>query len=243
MERRDILKQILTGSVMLALFGMAGSTASAVAVAPASCDAGINTLQDLINLGTVGCQHLDKVFSNFQYSGTETEAANLVSATHEFTGSSTGFNDVHGWLFQLAGGWTTGFTLSYTITVDTNCLTDPNCGADFGFDTSHQAIFASVDQEQSGLTPNATAITDTQVIAGVLHVMGTSTSNETAQINYNPVTTITTTSVYTTSGNSGLQSYEQDWFEKNTAVPEPATMALCGGALLLLGWLGKKRAA
>jgi hypothetical protein len=146
-------------------------------------------------------------------------------------------------LFQLAGGWTTGFTLSYTVTVDTNCLTDPNCGVQFGTDTSHQVVFASVDQEQSGLTPNNTAITDTQVIAGVLHVMGTSTSTETAQINYAPVTTIHTTSVYTTSGTSGLQSYEQDWFEENTSVPESATMGLCGGALLLLGWLGKRRAA
>ena len=240
MKHGVILKRILTGSVMLVLSSMAASTAMA---APADCMA-VVTLQDLINDNAIGgCQHLDKIFSNFSYSGTGAEAANLVDATHEFTGSSTGLNDVHGWLFQLAGGWASGFTLSYTITVDTNCLTDPNCGTDLGLDTSHQAVFASVDQEQSGLTPNNTAITDTQVIAGVLHIMGTSTAAETAQINYTPVTTITTTSVYTVSGNSGLQSYEQNWFEESTAVPEPRTFALCGGALLLLGLFRKRGTA
>jgi hypothetical protein len=241
MEHRETLKRILTGSVMLVLSSMAASTAMA---AVADCNA-VNTLQDLINDNALGgCQHLDKIFSNFVYSGTGAQAANLVDATHEFTANGVnGVNDVHGWLFQLSGGWTTGFTLSYTITVDTNCLTDTNCGSEFGLDTSHQVIVASVDQEQSGLTPNNTAITDTQVIAGVLHVMGTSPSAETAQITYAAVTTIHTSSVYTTSGTSGLQSYEQDWFEASNAVPESATMGLCGAGLLLLGWLGKRRAA
>jgi hypothetical protein len=213
----------------------------AAPLTPADCMA-VKTLQDLINDNAVGgCQHQDKIFSNFAYSGTGSEAPGLVAAVHEFTATPGGNTDVHGWSFSVPGGFTTGFTLSYTVTVDTNCLTDANCGPEFGQDTSLHAIFASLDQEQSGITPNNTAVTDTQS-GGVLQVSGSSSGTETAQTTYSPLLVINTSAVYTTSGTSAMQTFEQNFFEENTAIPEPATLALCGGALALVGFLKKRRA-
>jgi len=232
------MKKFLVGSVMTVLCSTA-----AWAAPIQSCDSlTTNTLAFLISLGSSGCQHQDKIFNNFAFVGAEN--TNNIAVVHEFSGTvGGGLNDVHGWSFSLPGGFATGFTLSYDITVDTNCLTDPNCGPAFGiFDSTFQRIYATVDQQQSGLTPNNTAVTDTETIAGVLHTFGTNVGQETAQLTYTPVTTLHTSSQYTTSGGSLLQSWEQNFFETNVAIPEPATLAVCGGALVLLGFLKKRRA-
>jgi hypothetical protein len=231
------MKRILVGSAMAILFS-AGAWAAPFPTSPADCQAA-KTLADLIADNAVGgCEHQDKVFSNFAW--TSSLAAASVNVVHEFTASPGGNTDVHGWNFSTAGGFTTGFTLSYDVTVVTNCLTNVNCGPELGTDTTFQRLFASVDQEQSGFTPNGTKVVDTQTF-GTLTVTGTSPATETAQITYVPALALHTSSVFTTSS-TGMQTFEQDFFETNVAIPEPATLAVCGGALVLLGFLKKRRA-
>lgn len=197
-----------------------------------------HTLADLIADNSVGgCQHLDKIFSNFAYSLTD---ASLVTANHDFTPGPDSTQSIHGWTFaRTSGTWSTGFTLSYDISVDL---------ANFPF----QRIYAINDQENSGFQPNTTSITDTETVtnpAGQTQIVvvtgGCATGcTESNQQNFSPLAaSIHTSSVFTPGANGQLISYEQQWFERSNAVPEPGTMALGGGALLLLGWFGKRRSA
>lgn len=227
-----ILKRSLLGA---ALMIMSSSLASATL---ADCLTAV-TLQDLINDNSVGgCQHLDKIFSNFAYS-ISGDAIN-VDVTHEFTAGADSTQAVHGWNFaRTTGTWTTGFTLSYDVTVDT---------VNFPF----QRIFAVTDQENSGLQPNTTSITDTETVTNpagqtqILVVTGSCSTGclQSNQGNFSPLAaSIHTSSVFTPGASGQLTSYEQQWYERSNAVPEPGTMALGGGALLLLGWFGKRRSA
>jgi hypothetical protein len=230
------MKRILAGSVMMVLFSV-GAWASPLADCMAAA-----TMADLLADNAVGgCQHQDKIFSNFAYDGTGAQAPGLVDVTHTFSGTPGG-NDVHGWIFALPGAWTSGFTLSYTVTIDLNCATDGTCGS--VFDSSNQVIYITNLQENSGATPNGTGITDTQT-EGNLTVSGAAPSTESFQLGpgFAPVTSVHTVDVFTTSAGGQLQNYQDQFFEKNNAVPEPATLALCGGALVLLGFFKKRRAA
>ena len=226
-----ILKRSLLGAAVLL---MSSSLASAT---PADCTLVTTLAQLLADNAVGGCQHLDKIFSNFAYSLSD---ASLVTATHEFTAGADSTQSVHGWNFaRTTGTWTTGFTLSYDVTVDT---------VNFPF----QRIFAVTDQENSGLQPNSTSITDTETVTNpagqtqILVVTGGCATGclQSNQGNFSPLAaSIHTSSVFTPGTGGQLTSYEQQWYERSNAVPEPGTMALGGAALLLLGWFGKRRSA
>ncbi len=192
-------------TLAVSLFGT--STAQA---APGPC-LSATTLAALIALNvTGGCQSQDKIFSNFSYSGSD--PASAINASLIFQpGPNT--QDIHGWSFtngNTAGKWLNGFTLGFTITVAPGF---PNV-----------SIIASKDQINSGLTgiTNGTSVTDTQSI-GTLTVNGLSTANETMQLAYGPVTTVTTSSVATIPPGSLLLKYDQEFFETG-ATGCPATI-------------------
>jgi hypothetical protein len=153
----------------------------------------------LLDFGTTGCQFQDKIFSNFNYSGTN---ANLVTATQVFT--VVGSQDIHGWVFARQGLWTNGFTLSFVISV-----APQNPGT---------TIVVSKDQLNTGFLPNGITAIDTQSV-GTLQMSGTldqfGHSQEGAQINYAPVQSVATHLVVSgVTAAQGLVSVEQDFAEQ-----------------------------
>lgn len=105
------------------------------------------TLANLLAIASApgdGCQNQDKIFSNFTYTLGAPDAA-FVRATLQFLVGAG--QDLHGWTFAHSGSWTSGFTLSYLITV-----------------VPGQAAFilASKDQINTGIIPNGTANNDRQ---------------------------------------------------------------------------------
>ncbi len=197
-----------------------------VFAAPIACPANA-TLATLIALPTTGpnagCQSQDKIFSSFAYSG-----GGGVAATDVLAGlvlQQAGGTDIHGWVFVPADGtWTTGFTLSYTISVAPG-----NPGL---------VIFASKDQIDSGFLPNGIVMTDVQTGVGTLTTKG-GLGLETTQVLYPGLTSVTTVATAVIPAGNGLLSLEQEWFEETVAatVPEPAAMFLVGAGLVGLSLL------
>ena len=221
------MKRALVYIGLLALFGAIAAQAS-----PIDC-ASLTTLNQLIaaNAGG-GCYSQDKIFSNFDYSGAGslTNPASTVRLTLVFQ-PGPGNQDVRGWSFNPTTAWGASFTLAYDVTVCTSvaqgCV-QPSIGG---------AINGSLDQMNTGRTPNGTVMTDTQSV-GNMTLFGTSVLNETAQLNFSPVLSVHTSSTSTFSGGSLMSSYEQDFFE--TSLPEPATYFMLAGGLMLLGLASKR---
>jgi uncharacterized repeat protein (TIGR01451 family) len=200
-------------SLLTSLFGVAS-----VQAVPIDCsDPSLTTLDDLIvQSASGGCFSQDKLFTNFAYTGSD--PTSLIAAQVIF---QTGVNgqDIHGWTFaKLSGAWITGFTLSYTVSVF-----PPN---------PLVTIAASKDQIDTGLIPNGTSLTDTQSV-GVLNLNGLSTANETGQMSYGGVASVTTTSVFTIPAGSLLVRYDQLFVENMadlsiTKTNESATVPIGG---------------
>ena len=103
------------------------------------------------------------------------------------------------------------------------------------------SIFTSKDQIDSGLVPNGVVVTDIQTGVGTLTTLGV-LGQETAQVAYPGLQSITTTSTASIPAGNGLLSFEQEWFERTaSSVPEPAGMSLIGAGLLGLSLLRLRR--
>jgi hypothetical protein len=221
--------------IVLLVFG----TTAAQAV-PADCLAVLGTtgtLSSLLSLSSEGCFHQDKIFSNFTYTGAGAtqQPASMVNVSHVFQVLPT--QDIHGWLIApVSGQWTTAFNFGWTVTICTTLAqgcSDPNPFAN---------MVAYKQQINSGVIPNGSIVTsvNTPNVGSPFTVTtsGASAGNETVQVAINPAAT-QMTSMASFNGVGNLASLEQDVVQ-STAIPEPATMALIGSGLLLVGFARRR---
>lgn len=204
--------------------------------APVPCEEQ-TTVAALMSLNGVdgGCIAQDKIFNNFSYTGGGDVLASDVFA-HLILQVGPNTQDIHGWDFTPEGGpWITNFTLAFDISIAPgNPLV---------------AIIAAKDQINSGLVPNGVVVTDVQTPntggAYTIATMGL-VNLETIQVAVPNATSIRTVSSASFSNPSDLlASYEQSWFQSQIPgqIPEPFSMSLIGGGLLLLGFRRFRKSA
>jgi hypothetical protein len=216
-------------SRLLVLIVIVFAAAAVLPADPITCPQS-GVLSELTGMSAEGCAVQDKIFGNFVYTPVPggVPAANINFNLVFQTGTS----DIHGWSFVPGTAWTLGFTLSYDITVASG-----NPGL---------ALVLSKDQMNSGGVPNGITINDTQtgVTPSPLALTGTIGGEIVSSNAYN-LQTVHTSSVATIPAGRNLLSYEQDWFEADTTVPEPVSFVLIGSGLpglLLLRRRVSKRA-
>lgn len=211
---------------LLAVAALAVAGSIGLVAAPVACPEH-TTLGALISLNgggaDSGCQAQDKIFNNFAYTGGGDILASDVFA-HLIFQAGPNTQDIHGWDFTPVGGpWTEDFTLAYDISVAPG--------------NELLAIVAAKDQINTGFVPNGVVVTDVQTpnTGGAYTIITRGQAGqETSQVAVANATSIRTVSSITFANSSDLlASYEQTWFQSQ--IPEPFSMSLIGGGLLLIG--------
>lgn len=226
-------------SHVLVLAGLlAGAATASRATTVPTCTAG--SLATFVASG-YSCEVDDKVYSNFSYTtvGADPDTAQVVVGIDDNPAiAQTGLqlsSAVQGLTWQ-----TSGFSLSYTVTVDaTACQTLPGSGPG---DTC--TITGAQGQFQGAFLSNAAAMTDYFTPGGALSLDGLSPADNTGNLNLAPQP-ITTVNVVIDGVSAGvtdpIDSFGLDIYQTiNTpgsstgTVPEPSSIALLGTGLLTL---------
>jgi hypothetical protein len=230
------LKKLLLPAVLL----VTAISSSAATIAP--CPTGANgvvslTLDQFLTNGAFagGCEIGDKLFNHFSYTGGGVAASN-VGVT--ITRGSGGI--VYQTLFApLAGSWTAGFNLGFTISVDTAIA--PN-----------NQIVQVKDQMNSSqnqpppILPNASMSVTTSTPGGTLTLLGI-LGQETNQTPLFAATSVIHSITYDPNGAPGngpagqLFSFEVDTVQGT--IPEPATFAFMGGGLVIVAVLRRRKSS
>lgn len=231
------LRSILGLAAVLA----AGSVAAYAGPTPACTAgalAGVYTNADGTSNG-FSCEIGDSVYSNFVYitAGADPDAAQINVGIDNNTGiMQTGLqinSAVAGLTWQ-----TSGFSLSYTVTVDPSA-----CSVLFG--TSETCSIAGAQgQFQGAFFSNAASMTMGFTPGGSINLNGVTPGNTISNLDLSnqPLTSTNVVISGVTAGRSDpIDSFGLDLYQVVT--PEPATLGLVGAGLLGLAFLKRRRAS
>ena len=222
----------MKSTVLVFLGGLVMLSSSAIA-GPVTCQSVLAVTNSFAALETVGsCDIANITFSGFN---TSLNATNLLVSTDG--GAATGFNQLIGLSYTFFGGSLPGGTIGYTATFDPT----EGIGCPVGFSscgiTSLEAQLLALAGPGNLAAVN---IVYSGGFTGAGNTNALTTGAETFQDLIPQTNSITKLATYNGLGN--ISSYETD---VNTGgisnVPEPTTFGMVGGALLGLGFLGRKK--
>jgi hypothetical protein len=231
-------RSITKFAAMAAVLLISGNLSAAVLPCPSNTDLG--TLIASFNSLANACQSQDKLFWNFSYTNLGTQAptaANVQAGVIFQPGVGV---DIHGWNFSAvwsqAGNSTNlaNFTLSYTIEIVPGTPNTQITSADAVYAPSSQAPPGPETVTWSAGTPSTQVLTSAS--PGPLPPTGL------GGLPANFQGPITVTANF--SGTGAITQTTLRFYETTlSAVPEPATMLLCGLGFLGLGIIRHRRKA
>jgi PEP-CTERM motif len=230
-EQRMKLKNILA----MATFLTAGA---ALTYATPACLTSA-TLSSLIALGSGGCEIADKVYNNFAYSPGSGDPTAL--QTNVGVDNATGIFQTGLQFGSSATVWSSGFTVSYTVTEDAaQCVAIYGAGDTCAVNAAQLAFQGAL---AGSLNTAALSATFSGASPGSVSVNDLTTGSNVNQIFFSPKWT-TSNVVITGSVNSltyPIDSFGLDIYQQvSSPTPEPATLSLIGASLLGLGMLRRK---
>jgi hypothetical protein len=215
----------LGGFVMLSSSAIAG---------PVTCQSvlsvGAGSFDELVAVGA--CDIGDVTFSGFNTSLT---ATNLLVSTDGGVGS--GIGTLLGLSYTYTGGSFPGGTIGYTATFDpTEGVGCPVAYSSCGITSLETQLLALAAPTNLA----AVNVVYSGGYVGTANVNALNTNNETLQVLIPQTSSVTKVATY--NGLGSISSFQSDVNTGGINVaPEPTTFGLVGGALLGLGFLGRKK--